>query len=226
MVRVAPGASVAAAQARITGLVQSRVHLKTGPMDVHLVPLDRAHVAHDLAPATGARLGILSLVALLVLFLGCANFVNISTARAARRGVEVGIRKVAGASRTALTLQFLGEGIVQALLALCVAIVIVELSLPSVNAFLQTGAVFDYWRDPLLAASLLAGAVIVGVLAGAYPAMVLSAFQPAVVLKGIILGVGRTVLVRQLLVGLQFVILIVLIAASVIVFGAISLQHP
>ena len=128
------------------------------------------------------------------------------------------IRKVSGASRTALTAQFLGEGIVQALLALCIATMMVELSLPSVNAFLQSGAVFDYWRDPVLAASLLAGAVMVGALAGAYPAMVLSAFQPAVVLKGLILGVGRTVLIRQLLVGLQFVILIVLIAASVIVF--------
>jgi len=218
MVRLAPGASVADAQARMTGLVQARVHLKSGPIDVHLVRLDRAHVAHDLAPATGSRLGVLSLVALLVLFLGCANFVNISTARAARRGVEVGIRKVSGASRTALTAQFLGEGIVQALLALCVATMIVEWALPSMNSLLQSGAVFDYWRDPILAASLLAGAVLVGALAGAYPAMVLSAFQPAAVLKGLILGVGRTVLIRQLLVGLQFVILIVLIAASTIVF--------
>src|SRR6202012_5747209 len=99
-----------------------------------------------------------------------------STARAARRGVEVGIRKVSGASRVALTLQFLGEGIIQSLLALCIATMIVELALPSVNSFLQTGAVFDYWRDPLLAALLVAGAVVVGALAGAYPAMVLSAF--------------------------------------------------
>jgi putative ABC transport system permease protein len=152
-----------------------------------------------------------------VLFLGCANFVNISTAHAARRGVEVGIRKVSGASRAALTLQFLGEGIVQSLLALCIATMLVELVLPSVNSFLQTGAVFDYWRDPLLAALLVLGAVVVGALAGAYPAMVLSAFQPVVVLKGLFLGVGRTVLIRQLLVGLQFVILIVLIAASIVV---------
>jgi len=218
LLRLSP-ASVSAVQARAIALVQARVHLKGfAPMDVHLIPLDRAHVTPELAPRTDAMLGIFSLVALLVLFLGCANFVNISTARAARRGVEVGIRKVAGASRTALTVQFLGEGIVQALLALCIATMMVELSLPSVNAFLQSGAVFDYWRDPVLAASLFAGAVVVGALAGTYPAMVLSSFQPAVVLKGLILGVGRTVLVRQLLVGLQFVILIVLIAASVIFF--------
>lgn len=218
LVQLAPGASVSDAQARITRLVQARVHLKTGPLDVHLIRLDRAHVAHDLAPALGARLGVFSVVVLLVLFLGCANFVNISTARAARRGVEVGIRKASGASRAMLMAQFLGEGIVQALLALCIATMIVELSLPSVNAFLQTGAVFDYWRDPALAASLLAGAVVVGVLAGAYPALILSAFQPAMVLKGLVLGVSQTVLIRQLLVGLQFAILIVLIAASVIVF--------
>ncbi|HEX4273597.1 MAG TPA: FtsX-like permease family protein [Rhizomicrobium sp.] len=219
LVQLAPGASVSDAQARITGLIQPRIHFKSGLLiDVHLLRLDRAHVSHDLAPALGARLGIFSLVAVLVLFLGCANFVNISTARAARRGVEVGIRKASGASRTMLMVQFLGEGVVQALLALCIATMIVELSLPSVNAFLQTGAVFDYWRDPVLALSLLAGAAAVGVLAGAYPALILSAFQPAVVLKGLMLGVSRTVLVRQLLVGLQFAILIVLIAASVIVF--------
>jgi putative ABC transport system permease protein len=216
LMRIAP-AAVPGVQARATALVQSRVHLKGfGPMDVHLVRLDRAHAAPELAPRVGALMGIFTLVAALVLFLGCANFVNISTARAARRSVEVGIRKVAGASRTALALQFVGEGIIQALVALCVAIMITELSLPSVNEFLQTGAVFDYWRDPVLAASLLAGAVLVGALAGIYPAMVLSAFQPAVVLKGLILGVGRTVLIRQLLVGLQFVILILLIAAAII----------
>ncbi|HTC84092.1 MAG TPA: ABC transporter permease [Rhizomicrobium sp.] len=219
MVRLAPGASVAAAQGRITGLVQPHVHFKSGQLiDVHLIRLDRAHVAHELAPAVGGRLGVFSLVALLILFLGCANFVNISTARAARRGVEVGVRKVSGASRSMLAAQFVGEGIVQALLALCIATMIVELALPSMNAFLQSGAVFDYWRNPPLAASLLAGAVIVGGLAGAYPALVLSAFQPAVALKGLVMGVGRTVLIRQLLVSLQFVILIVLIAASVIVF--------
>lgn len=216
LMRIVP-AAVPAVQAYATALVQSRVHLKNlPPMDVHLVRLDRAHAAPELAPRVQALMGIFSLVAVLVLFLGCANFVNLSTARAARRGVEVGIRKVSGASRAALTLQFLGEGIIQSLLALCIATMIVELSLPAVNEFLQTGAVFDYWRDPLLAALLVAGAVVVGALAGAYPAMVLSAFQPAVVLKGLFLGVGRTVLIRQLLVGLQFVILIVLIAASII----------
>lgn len=216
LMRIAPGAAPAV-QAYATALIRSRVHLKNlPPMDVHLVRLERAHAAPELAPRVEALMGIFSLVAVLVLFLGCANFVNISTARAARRGVEVGIRKVSGASRASLTLQFLGEGIIQSLLALCVATMIVELSLPAVNAFLQTGAVFDYWRDPLLAALLVAGAVVVGALAGAYPAIVLSAFQPAVVLKGLFLGVGRTVLIRQLLVGLQFVVLIVLIAASII----------
>jgi len=118
-----------------------------------------------------------------------------------------------------LTAQFLGEGIIQALLALCIAVMMVELALPSVNSFLQSGAVFDYCRDPLMAVSLLLGAILVGVFAGAYPALVLSAFQPGLVLKGPVLGAGRTVLIRQLLVGLQFVILITLIGASTVVFA-------
>jgi putative ABC transport system permease protein len=219
LLQLESGSRVSEIQDHANRLVRYYLRRVTGPpLEMHLIRLDRMHVAPELAPRTRAMLGIYSLVALLVLFLGCANFVNISTARAARRSVEVGIRKVAGASRTALTLQFLGEGIIQALLALCIATMMVELSLPFVNTFLQGGAVFDYWRDPILAASLLGGAVVVGALAGAYPALVLSAFPPAVVLKGLILGVGRTVLIRQLLVGLQFVILTVLIAASIIVF--------
>jgi putative ABC transport system permease protein len=116
-----------------------------------------------------------------------------------------------------LAVQFLGEGVVQALVALCVAMMMVELSLPSINAFLQTGAVFDYWHNPILMVTLLAGSVLVGALAGAYPALVLSSFQPVTVLKGLTATVGRAGLIRQLLVGLQFVILIALIAASIIV---------
>src|ERR1044071_3153235 len=70
-----------------------------------------------------------------------------------------------------------------------------------------------------MAIFLLSGAILVGICAGAYPALLLSALPPALVLKGLVMGVGRTVLIRQLLVGLQFVILISLIGASIVVFA-------
>jgi putative ABC transport system permease protein len=107
--------------------------------------------------------------------------------------------------------------VVQALIALLIAIVLVEWSVAPVNAFLQTGAVFDYWRDPALMGLLLLGAAAVGVLAGSYPAFILSAFRPSRVLKGGMDAIGGAGLLRPILVGLQFVILIVMVAASWVV---------
>jgi putative ABC transport system permease protein len=187
----------------------------TPAREVHLLRLNQIHTSPRLSPGVAARLAILGTAALLILFLACVNFVNLSTARAARRATEVGIRKTSGASRAALIAQFLGESVLQVGFALCVAVMLVELSLPSINAFLNSGAVFDYWRDPQLAVALLSGALTVGILAGAWPAFVLSGLRPATVLKDA--ATTSSGLIRQLLVATQFVILILLIIAAVIV---------
>ncbi len=219
ILRLAPGTNVTALEDRLSRLMNARLQLdrKTQPVHARLFRLDQVQVASELSPGTAMRLGIFAMVALLVLVLACVNFVNLSVARAARRGVEVGVRKAAGASRAMLALQFLGEAVVQALMALTLAVALVEWSLPSINAFLQTGAVFDYWRDPALLGLLLLGTVLVGVLAGAYPAFILSSFRPQLVLKGGTDAAGGAGPLRQLLVGLQFVILIVMVAASWVV---------
>jgi putative ABC transport system permease protein len=220
ILRLVPGTDVAALEERISGLMNARLQLdRKSQVNTRLFRLDQVQIAKELSPGTATRLGIFAAVALLVLVLACVNFVNLSVARAARRGVEVGIRKAVGASRSMLAVQFLGEAVIQALIALLAAIVLVEWSLPSVNAFLQTGAVFDYWRDPALIGLLLLGTLSVGVLAGAYPAFVLSAFRPWLVLKGGMDAMGGAGLVRQILVGLQFGILIVMVAACWVVLG-------
>lgn len=93
--------------------------------------------------------------------------------------LEVGIRKVSGASRWALIVQFIGESLIYVILATGIAVALTELLLPYVNAFLSFGAVFEYWRDPKLIACLGLGVLTVTILAGTYPAFVLSAFAPA-----------------------------------------------
>jgi putative ABC transport system permease protein len=160
----------------------------------------------------------LSAVALLVLSVAGINFVNLMTARASRRAIEVGVRKAVGGSRAHLMLQFLGESILQAAIAMVLAIVLVELLLPSLNSFLVQSLAFPYWHDPTLGFGLVALTLILGVLAGAWPAFVLSAFSPATVLKsGTTTSIGHGRL-REVLVIAQFAILIGLIAATTVIW--------
>ncbi|HEY4212430.1 MAG TPA: FtsX-like permease family protein [Steroidobacteraceae bacterium] len=157
----------------------------------------------------------LSLIGLLIVLVATINYINLMTARASRRAVEVGIRKAVGATRTDLTLQFIGESLIYSGLAMMLACMLTEILLAPLNAFLDTNISFE-WNIPLLA-SLLGATVLTGILAGIYPALVLSAFKPTLVLKGgVVQGPGAGTL-RQLLVLLQFGILIGLTIAATII---------
>lgn len=114
------------------------------------VRLDKVHADPRLNPGTEAVLTMTALIGGLILLIACINFVNLSTARSARRAREVGVRKVSGAQRRALIAQFLVESLLSVLIATAVAIVLTLIALPYVNAALDVGAVFDYWHDPLL----------------------------------------------------------------------------
>jgi putative ABC transport system permease protein len=147
-------------------------------------------------------------VGALIILIAAINFITLMTARASRRAVEVGIRKVAGARRIDLVVQFMGEALVQVLAATLIAVALVELTLPFVNAFLQRTITFDYLHDPALFLAIAGGALLTALLAGLYPAVVLSSFQPALALKGAAGQSAGSVGVRQALVVVQFGILI------------------
>ena len=166
-----------------------------------------------------------SAIGILVMLIAGINFVNLMTARAAQRAVEVGIRKVAGASRRDLMLQFIGESLIYVALAMLVAIAVVELLMPYFNAMLDRSRgdytaptiAFEYWRDPTLALSLLSALLVIGIAAGLYPAVVLSSFRPIHTLKaGIISGTG-SFKVRQSLVVFQFAVLVMFTLATAVI---------
>jgi putative ABC transport system permease protein len=144
------------------------------------------------------------------------NFVSMMTARATRRAVEVGVRKAVGALRRQIALQFMGECLFYAVLALLCAVVAVEIMLPAFNGFLQRQIAFDYLRDPALATALIGLALLSGCAAGAYPAFYLSGFKPAIVLRGFA-AQPRASRIRQLMVVLQFATLIALLVATLTV---------
>ena len=142
---------------------------------------------------------------------------NLTTARSTQRAKEVGIRKVVGADRGQLVIQFLGESVLLTAFAMLLAVALVELALPSFGAFLEKPLVFSL-ADPMTLAILLAGTLIVGLIAGSYPAFYLSHFRPASVLKGMASSSGSVVL-RQVLVVFQFATSIALLIATGVVMA-------
>lgn len=186
--------------------------------DIRLHAGPQAGDLGDMRPSGSAELvAALSLVALLILALGCVNFTNMAVARSSLRGREVAVRKVLGARRRALVVQFLGEGALLVLFALLVALGLMEIALPAFNGL--TGKALSIplleWQFLLMLAGLV---VLVSILGGAYPALYLSGFQPARILKGENAVDGGGTRLRGLLVVLQFSVAIGLSVITLVVY--------
>ncbi len=185
-----------------------------------LRPIASLHLAPGVAPSRGHIQTIYAMVALgaLILLAAGINFVNLMTARATRRAVEVGVRKTNGAARRHLIAQFMGEAMVYVAIAVAIATVLAWVLLPSLNSFLDRTIELGLLTDIRSVGFLLGISVLVGVLAGAYPALALSAFHPATVLRAVTLQLSGASLVRQCLVVLQFALLIGLLIATGVVY--------
>ncbi len=164
---------------------------------------------------------IFSIVALFILLIAAVNFINLTTARATERAKEVGVRKVVGAARSQLTLQFLGESILICLISFVFAAFMVSLLLPSFNQLAGKIISRDIFEQGYLFI-LLSIAVLIGLAAGAYPALALSAFRPVTILKGRFSSSSKGTLLRKGLVVFQFTISIVLIIGTIVVYNQLS----
>ena len=124
-----------------------------------------------------------TIIAFLILGMACVNFTNLATARASQRAREVALRKVLGANRQQLIVQFMAESVLIAGIAMLLALAMVELLLPALSAFLDADLRMRYlgWDGMLL--PILGLTLLVGAAGGIYPAFYLSRFQPAQVLK-------------------------------------------
>lgn len=188
-----------------------------------LMPLTDIHLHSDRNPELGVNgniqyVYIFSAVALFLLLIACINFMNLSTARSANRGKEVGIRKVLGTGKKSLITQFLTESTLMVFISLLIALFIAWLVLPMFNDIsakaLSIGSLLTLKVLPLL----LLFTLLIGLLAGGYPAFILSQFRPIAVLKGNnTVGIKKSNL-RNVLVVFQFFTSIVLIIGTVVVF--------
>jgi putative ABC transport system permease protein len=186
--------------------------------DVHL----NSHLDYELEPNGDIRyVWIFSAVAVLVLFIACVNFTNLSTARSQDRAKEVGVRKTMGAYRSQVIMQFLSESVLLALTSLLLAIFIAWAFLPLINTF--AAVELSLWNSDVAFTllGLLVIALVVGVGAGSYPAFVLSAFEPVKILRGF--GSSRTkAFLRRVLVAGQFAIAVMLLIAMGVVLRQVE----
>jgi putative ABC transport system permease protein len=164
---------------------------------------------------------IFFVVAIFILVIACINFMNLATARSARRAKEVGLRKVIGAGRKQLIGQFLGESLMISFLALLIAVGLVWLLLPVFNE-LAGKELAIHLLDGKMILTLAAIAFVTGLISGSYPALFLSGFRPVQVLKGNTKNNGGNLLFRNGLVVLQFVVSIVLLAGTAIVYRQLT----
>lgn len=164
-------------------------------------------------------------IAILVIIIAGINFMNLSTARSGKRAKEVGVRKVTGASRKMLIVQFLTESIIQSFIALFFAYILVELFLPGFNKVMDTNlSLFNnYLRQTILFS--LSVTIFYGLFAGSYPAFFLSGFQPVAVLKGDLTKTKGGAMLRKSLVVIQFTASTILIIGMIIIFLQISYLH-
>ena len=230
-VRLRPGASVNRLRMQLPQFMKAHFGYMETAFAPQLIAIHDIHLSPGVKRALRPRgnpraLNALALVGGLIVLIAVFNFVNLTTARAAHRSVEVGVRKLAGARRRDLIVQFMGESLLYVAVAMLLAVSLVELALPAFRALLDPGEnvsvapdiAFDYWRSAPLLLAMLGATLAVGAAASVYPALVLSSFRPAAVFKGAALqGAGRA-RVRDFLVILQFAILVGLLFATTVIY--------
>jgi len=217
------GAHAESVQAKLPAFLEKHVG-KDHWYTLHLQPLTeiRLHskLRAELEPNGNiAYVYIFSAIAAFILLIACINFMNLATAQSAQRTKEVGMRKVVGALRAELIKQFLIESICLSFLALAVAFILIEVSLPLLNSIVGKSIEIDYANNLPFVAMMLGLALLTGVVAGSYPAFFLSASRPIESLMGKTSGGRKTaVILRKGLVIFQFAISVVLVVCTTVVY--------
>jgi len=197
-------------------------------IDLFLQPLPKIHLYSHLEeelepPGNLLYIRIFATIAIFILIIACINFTNLSTARSAQRAKEVGMRKVLGAQRGKLATQFLGESLILSLISLAMAAVLIRIWLPLFNRLIVKDLTFLPFKDWKIGLGMLGITLLVAVLAGAYPALYLSSFAPLEAIKTRFRAGRSHTFFRSGLVSLQYIISIILICCTLVVFSQLNL---
>lgn len=224
-VKLTPGADFETVNEKVKQILPT----KTEDYDTHAI----LHAANDWhlrsdfkdGKIVGGRIEyvqLFSLIAIIILIIACINFMNLATARSERRANEVGVRKTLGSGKRQLIYQFLAEAFLTSILAAVLSVALLKLILPLFNNLIDKQLTLGI-DEPVHFLSLLGITIICGIFAGLYPAFYLSSFKPVDVLKGSRRQAGSSGFIRKGLVVTQFVVSIVFIICTIIVYQQV--QH-
>lgn len=208
---------------KLSALIQEQ--LPEEKISLILQPLTNLHLYTIEGKQAGMKyVYFFSMIAVFILTIACINFINLSTVRLEKRAKEVGLRKVVGADRSQLVKQFFGESILFTLIALIIAIFLIELLLPFFNHV--TGKTLDilYLNSSFLLGFILI-AIFTGLISGSYPALYLSSFQPVNVLKGAIGQKSKNKFFTKSLVIIQFSLSILLLISTGIIYKQLKFMQ-
>ncbi len=163
-----------------------------------------------------------SAIAVLLLLIACINYMNLTTARSARRAKEIGIRKVSGSVQGQLIAQFLTESMLLSFLSFALSLLFIALLLPSFNEISGKTFSFSYLLQPLTLIYTLGIVLLAGFIGGSYPAFFLSKFNPLVVLKGKLSKASSNAGLRKSLVVVQFTVSIIMLISTWIIYNQLS----
>ncbi|MFD1187090.1 ABC transporter permease [Pontibacter rugosus] len=220
---------VVAFQAQVNDLVQNVVSpwIKENRLNAQMrfiaQPLKEVHFdtryVGDRSPSGNiSYIYIFGAVAAFLLLIASINYMNLATARSAKRAKEVGLRKVVGAERSQIISQFLSESLLLTLVAVLLALALVQIFIPEFNELTEKHFASDFFLQWEFLVALLAIVLLVGVVAGSYPAFFLSAFKPSDVLKSDKQPKGGSATLRRALVVVQFSISLILMIGTIVVF--------
>jgi putative ABC transport system permease protein len=191
-------------------------------LDIHLNSTNYYYDYRNYGKTDISFIVTLIIIGIMILLIASFNFINLASARAAKRAREVGMRKVVGSQRWQLVVQFLSESVIMTLLSMFLAVLILLMALPRLADFLGKQIQVGLFANPLILLALICAALLIGALSGAYPALILSSFRPIKVLRGEFQSSRSGIFLRRFLVVFQFTITIALIFSVSTVLKQVS----
>jgi putative ABC transport system permease protein len=223
-IKLYENAVIDSVNSKLTAIVKQ--HNTDSTTDFMAAPFTRIHLheyfgyGHD--PGAIVFVYIFSAIAIFVLLIACINFMNLSTARSANRAREIGLRKVSGASRRAVIIQFFGESVLLAFISLLFSLIIVSSVLEIFNKVSGKELDFNSLMAPQFIISMILVTLAAGLISGIYPALYLSAFRPIKVLKGDLSTGMKSGWLRKVLVVVQFTLSVFLIIGTMIIYRQLN----
>jgi putative ABC transport system permease protein len=230
-VRLAEGTDPASVEQKLPAFIEQYILDQwSGGMEMYLQPMDEIHLksghikfqTYNYNQGDINQVTIFSIIALLILFVACINYINLATSMALKRSKEVGVRKVMGADRRRLILQFLGESYSLVIFSAIAGVFGISLLLPVVNHILGIHLTMSL-SNPVFIGGLLMTIFLVGLFSGLYPALYISGFRPTTIFSGIRMASGRgsSGSLRKVLVVAQFSVSIIIIISTLVAMSQV-----